>query len=56
MLQVKNSFFKNKINAMENVEEPNFFVDFGLSDSKHCIKTSKSGFLQEIDVFKIGKC
>lgn len=41
---------------MENVEEPHFFIDFGLSDSKHCIKTSKRGFVQDIDVFKIDKC
>ncbi len=56
LILIKNTFFKNKINDMENVEEPHFFADFGSSDSKHCIKTSKRGFVQDIDVFKIDKC
>jgi len=33
LILIKNIYFKNKINDMENVEEPHFFKDFGSSDS-----------------------
>lgn len=56
LIRLKNSFFKNKIKDMENVEESYFSGNFVLSDSKHLIKTTKRGFVQDIAISKIGKC
>ena len=56
LIRVKNSFFKNKIKGMKNVEESYFSGGFSLSDSKHPVKTTKRGFVQDIDISKIAKC
>lgn len=56
LIRLKNSFFKNKIKDMENVEESYFSGVFSLSDSKHPVKTTKRGFVQDIDISKIAKC
>lgn len=55
-IRLKNSFFKNKIKDMENVEESYFSGGVGLSGSKHPVKTTKRGFVQDIDISKIAKC
>jgi hypothetical protein len=41
---------------MENVEESYFSGGVGLSGSKHRVKTTKRGFVQDIDISKIAKC
>lgn len=55
LIRIKNLFFKNKINKLKNVEESYYFGIIGLSDSQHPILTQKSGFVQDIDIFKIEK-
>jgi tetrahydromethanopterin S-methyltransferase subunit G len=56
LIRIKSGFFKNKIKDIENVEESYFPGGFSLSDSKHPVKTTKRGFVQDIDISKIAKC
>lgn len=54
LIQIKNDFFKHKINSLKNVDESYHYGAFGLL-SGHPITTQQYGFIQDIDFTKIEK-
>ena len=56
LIRIKNTYFKNKIDNLENIELSYFLGNFGLSDSNHPISTTKRGLVCDIDFSKIKKC
>lgn len=55
LLYIKNNFYAIEINKLNNIEESFLFGALDSSDFI-CVKSSKRGFVEDIDTFKIEKC